>query len=237
MNPDTDGDGIWDGDEVYGTLDDLDLPAMGVSPVRKDIFIEVDWMNDSEECGSHSHRPSPEAVAEIEAAFAGAPVVNPYGGPTGVSLHMDYGQGGALVNGTNIGSDPVVVFDAEFNAYKAAFFDTNRKGYFHYAIFCHRYNDPKNNSSAIAELNEDDFIVSLQCSLSDSGVSKTTMHELGHNLNLHHGGFEPRNYKPNYNSIMNYRYQFYGIDDDCDAVGDNVLDYSVGRPIHGIQPV
>lgn len=231
LNPDTDGDGISDGDEVYGTLDDLDLPAMGAWPVLKDVFIEVDWMEESEDCGWHSHRPSSEAVAALETAFAESPVLNPYNGPTGVRLHMDYGQGGAFVDGTNIGTDTVVVFDSEFNAYKAAFFDTNRKGYFHYAIFCHRYNDPENNSSGIAELNEDDFIVSLQCFLSDSNVSKTTMHELGHNLNLRHGGFENRNYKPNYNSIMNYRYQFYGIDVDCDAVGDGVLDYSVADRI------
>ena len=228
MNPDTDRDGIWDGDEVYGTLDGLDLPAMGASPVRKDIFVEVDWMNDSDECGPHSHRPSASAVAAVESAFADSPVVNPYGGPTGVNLHIDYGQGAPFVNGTNIGSDTVVVFGSEFNTYKAAFFDAKRNGYFHYAIFCHRHTAPDNNSSGLAEINGDDFIVSLQCYLTDSNVSKTTMHELGHNLNLRHGGFENRNYKPDYNSIMNYRYQFAGIDDDCDAVGDGTLDYSIG---------
>lgn len=33
------------------------------------------------------------------------------------------------------------------------------------------------------------------------------MHELGHNLNLRHGGFEDQNYKPNYVSVMNYNSQ------------------------------
>jgi hypothetical protein len=227
-NRDSDGDGIEDGDEVYGTLGGLDLPALGANPVRKDIFIEVDWMDESENCGAHSHRPTPTVVAVLVSAFGSAPVPNPYDGPPGVTLHIDYGQGDPFTNGTYIGDDPVVVFDAEFNQYKAQFFDANRKGYFHYAIFCHRYNDPSNNSSGFAEINGDDFVVSLQCFLSDSNVSKTTMHELGHNLNLHHGGFEIRNFKPNYNSIMNYRYQFLGADDDCDARGDGVLDYSVG---------
>ncbi len=32
------------------------------------------------------------------------------------------------------------------------------------------------------------------------------MHELGHNLGLLHGGYENRNYKPNYFSVMNYMY-------------------------------
>jgi hypothetical protein len=34
------------------------------------------------------------------------------------------------------------------------------------------------------------------------------MHELGHNLGLHHGGKDKINYKPNYLSIMNYMFQF-----------------------------
>src|SRR5262249_18161151 len=33
------------------------------------------------------------------------------------------------------------------------------------------------------------------------------MHELGHNLGLHHGGDEDLNYKPNYISVMNYFFQ------------------------------
>ena len=54
------------------------------------------------------------------------------------------------------------------------------------------------------------------------------MHELGHNLGLRHGGFENRNWKPNYNSVMNYNNQFPGIDTDCDGIGNGVLDYSRG---------
>ena len=46
------------------------------------------------------------------------------------------------------------------------------------------------------------------------------MHELGHNLGLHHGGSVDTNYKPNYNSIMNYRYQFPGVDNNCTPPGD-----------------
>lgn len=38
----------------------------------------------------------------------------------------------------------------------------------------------------------------------------TFMHELGHNLNLHHGGADNINYKPNYLSIMNYSYGHKG---------------------------
>jgi hypothetical protein len=37
------------------------------------------------------------------------------------------------------------------------------------------------------------------------------MHEFGHNLNLQHGGGDGTNWKPNYLSVMNYRYQISGV--------------------------
>lgn len=66
----------------------------------------------------------------------------------------------------------------------------------------------------------------------------TLMHELGHNLNLGHGGDEERNCKPNYVSIMNYDHQpgipqpggVGGQDLDGDGIGDGVIiDFSPPR--------
>ena len=53
----------------------------------------------------------------------------------------------------------------------------------------------------------------------------TIMHELGHTLNLHHGGFEDTNCKPNFVSIMNYDLQS-GIPR---VGGGMILDYSPPR--------
>jgi hypothetical protein len=50
------------------------------------------------------------------------------------------------------------------------------------------------------------------------------MHELGHNLNLQHGGGDGTNNKPGYLSIMSYTYQLTGLPPD------NRLDYSRGAP-------
>jgi hypothetical protein len=36
-----------DRDEVYGTLGGLNLPALGASPVHKNIFVEADWYDTS----------------------------------------------------------------------------------------------------------------------------------------------------------------------------------------------
>ncbi len=220
-----------DGDEVYGTQAGLDLPGFGCSPLRKNALIEVDWIDDSADGGAHSHRPSAAAVNAVIAAFAASPVTNVCGG-TGVTLIVDYGQGGAFTGGNLIGGgDTVVTFDGEFNIYKAANFAGERNGYFYYSIHAHRYNTSGNNSSGIAEVNGDDHMVTLQNNLTDSNVSKTMMHEFGHNLNLLHGGDDYANYKPNYNSVMNYRYQFSGVDTNCDAIGDGALNYSNGsRP-------
>jgi hypothetical protein len=69
-----------------GTID-LDLASLGASPLRKDAFVEIDFLADA----SHSHGPLRDAVEDVVAAFANAPVANP-DGTTGVQLHVDVGS-------------------------------------------------------------------------------------------------------------------------------------------------
>ena len=232
---DTDGDGVNDGDEVLTTAGGLNLRNMGASPLHKNLFMEFDWFNDSNDgCGAHSHRPTATQIGAFHTAFRNAPVSNPDGVP-GIQVISDYGQGGPFLGGNAIAdADGVVAGRTEgtdFVNYKAANFAASRNGYFHYVLLPHRY-DSTSPSSGVAEINGDDFIVSLQCSVTNTAtVANTIMHELGHNLGLRHGGNVDTNGKPNYNSVMNYRFQFPGIDADCDALGDGVLNYSVGTRI------
>ncbi len=230
FDADTDDDGINDGDEVYGTAGGLDLPALGVNPLRRDILLEYDWFDDALDCSSHSHEPTSASLAMVTAMFAAAPLVNP-DGSTGINVIHDVGQGGVFDGGNHINdADGVLaqgVSGAEFQGYKDDHFAANRLGYFHYVILPHRYNT-SSSSSGQAEIAGDDMIVSLYCANSNSNVAHTIVHELGHNLFLFHGGDDNCNYKPNYNSVMNYRYQFPGVDSDCTPPGNGVLDYSSG---------
>jgi CSLREA domain-containing protein len=63
--------------------------------------------------------------------------------------------------------------------------------------------------SGIAEIGGNDLIVSLgkHGGIDAKKQAGTFMHELGHTLNLRHGGADGTHHKPNYHSVMNYTWQ------------------------------
>lgn len=95
IDNDTDGDGLFDHWETYGIdsdsdgIVDFDLKALGADPLRKDIFVEVDYMTCLlSDCDrSHTHYPTQGALEAVTAAFANAPVSNP-GRVPGIALHL-----------------------------------------------------------------------------------------------------------------------------------------------------
>jgi hypothetical protein len=97
---DTDGDGLMDHWETRGIdIDadgamDLDLPALGAELLRKDIFLEIDWLNPRTEGVPRgwSNRLAPGVAQRLAHMFAESPVANP-DGTTGVTLHVDAGPG------------------------------------------------------------------------------------------------------------------------------------------------
>jgi hypothetical protein len=127
-----------------------------------------------------------------------------------------------------------------FEALKAQYFQPHGDVARHYAIFAHAAAASLGGgctglTSGLSELPGYDFVVSVgyffhtpnhfgwsccnptfgdcngikdYCLRIEAG---TAMHELGHNLDLHHGGDEDLNYKPNYISVMNYLYQGGGV--------------------------
>ncbi|RYZ43032.1 MAG: hypothetical protein EOO71_05495 [Myxococcaceae bacterium] len=210
-NPDTDGDRLNDYAESFGFGGGLDLTALGANARRKDIFIEADYYA--------GLRPTQAMLNRVISAFAKAPVTNP-DGSTGITLHMVVDQQIAAAD-ADADLNPVWT---DFDVIKAKYFAANRAPYFHYMLFANRY--AGGNSSGISRgIPAHDFVVTLGfigggTELQQAG---TLMHEMGHNIGLRHGGNDDANYKPNYLSIMNYEYQFYGF-----GIGglNNVLDYS-----------
>jgi hypothetical protein len=231
---DTDDDGIADGDEVLGTADGLDLPAMGTNPLKKDLIAEFDWFDDNaqaEQCAAHSHRPTAAVIDVVIDAFAAGRVSNP-DGSTGVNFIADHGQGGAFTGGNFIADDDGLIDGIDepgYDALKAEHFAANRMGYVRYVLDPHHFTTSQ-GSTGQAERNGADVIVSMGCRVTDDATfwANTIMHELGHSLGLAHGGGDEINWKPNYNSVMNYAYQRPGIDTNCDAQGDGVTDFSDG---------
>lgn len=212
---DRDGDGLFDSWETTGIhmdddgVVDLDLQSLGASPDHKDLFLEIDWMQDQ----IHSHRPRDWTVNTVTDAFANAPVSNP-DGSDGIAFHID--------RSNNVAHQPVPLggwliggYDwSDFEAIKANNFDRDRRFVYRYVVFVHSM--PFHPilgfaPSGIAELPGNDFIVALGDSPGQVSEAGTLMHELGHTLNLRHGGGDDVNYKPNYLSIMNYHFQHIGI--------------------------
>ncbi|MFO0550624.1 MAG: hypothetical protein U0271_19680 [Polyangiaceae bacterium] len=222
---DDDDDGIPDqAERPGGTYAGLDLYAMGLREGQPDILIEIDWM-DSGDVGTTPRR---EALEKVVAAFA----------PHGIAVHFDAGSlFGASFDPASFnlgGGNPVtysltLTLNTPFPGqptvyeYKAENFDIRRQGVAHYALFgSSQEADGSQGSSGYAELPGNDLIITLGgWELSDATLADRTelynlqaatlMHELGHNLNLHHGGGTDINGKPNYISIMNYAYQLYGL--------------------------
>jgi hypothetical protein len=104
VNGDSDGDGLTDADErcgvdadSNGTID-VDLPGMGADPFRRDLFVEIDWMLDSDGAApaDHSHEPWLPALINAWHELDQAPVSGPIppdgiARRSGIALHVDVG--------------------------------------------------------------------------------------------------------------------------------------------------
>ena len=219
---DSDGNGTADKEEC-------------ADPNRKDLFVEIDWMQNAD--GTKSHKPDPVALFNVRQAFAGAPVDV----PNGIALHFLVNEATPHADLLSLQpcTDPPSAGAVTFDERKAAWFGTaaernnaqtmNAKLMsFRYMLFAH--NLIGTNSSGCGEIAGDDSAITLAAFglLRPDGdrngttdqQAGTVMHELGHNLGLQHGGGDGVNCKPNYLSVMNYMFQY------PDFVSDRPLDFS-----------
>jgi beta-lactam-binding protein with PASTA domain len=98
---DSDQDGLFDHWETEGIdLDgtgniDLDLPAMGANPFKRDFFIQVDWAIDRTNdpvAIRGKHQPAPGVMRKLAEFYAAAPATRG-GVAAGIQLHVDAGAG------------------------------------------------------------------------------------------------------------------------------------------------
>ena len=222
-SPDTDGDGLSDSVEINGYDADgdgrpeVDYKKMGANPYHKDVFVEMDYMP--------GELASEEELDRIVQSFADLNVTNP-DGRAGVNLHLDAGSarsakynlgGGNQVPHQMLSND--MESSGEWANIRARNFDSARyNSGFDYMIWGDYYVDNKTgnrNSSGVGLVGSPGFMVTVgktywEGANSDIRVG-TFIHELGHNLNLKHGGTDEFNGKPQYYSVMNYNYQLTGI--------------------------
>ncbi len=222
---DSDEDGLHDGDEVLGTPTGLNLHALGARPQRRDLIVEVDWLTDvtapaRTPCSSVSDlRMSAATVQIATAAMAAFPVSTPLGG-SGINLIVDRGQGGAFTGGTGVPDA-----DGRYTAYEGKYYEMapERLGYVHYAMsavdFLANFVGYITGGSAPKPGSHLNIGNGCGAGLTDFQVAAVLVHELGHNIDLGHGGHDHVNDKHNYQSLMNYRYA-YAADVNCDGVGD-----------------
>jgi hypothetical protein len=97
---DSDQDGLLDHWETQGidinqdgTID-LNLPAMGANPQKRDLFLEADWVNNrtSGVPTNWSDEPDAGTMQALVNMFAVAPALS-NGIPAGITLHVDAGAG------------------------------------------------------------------------------------------------------------------------------------------------
>ncbi|HIJ07945.1 TPA: hypothetical protein HA274_01135 [Candidatus Bathyarchaeota archaeon] len=223
IDKDSDGDAIpdsWEKQHIDFNKDGMpDLVLAGADPLKKDIYVEVDYME--------GHEPSQAALDDVVAAFRNCPqtVKN---GPISVHIEVDDSEPMVLEH-----QNVIRAWD-RFDKIKETYFGTLTqkvgdyaefallaKAYvYHYCLFVHGVEtwngtDWRAGAAGYGETYGNDFIVSLGIGFEGETGSRdqqaaTFMHELGHNLGLLHGGGDRINYKPNYLSIMNYLFLFDG---------------------------
>ena len=245
---DTDGDGFpdcWETNGIDVNADgevDLDLQQYDVNGNgtvevneqarvdQKDIYVELDWMA--------LHVPDATARSQVEQAFLAQ----------GIRLHIQVDEE-AVAHSDDLAFEPCTgpggVGVPDFDALKSAWFGTAaerdnaqalnaKRLVFHYGLFAHKLLG-RGDTSGCAEVPGNDFVVSLggytQTGLdmhnrgSTPEQAATLMHELGHNLDLRHGGRDDLNYKPNYPSVMNHAFQF------ATYIDTRLLDFSHGEHV------
>jgi hypothetical protein len=218
---DTDGDGLPDSWEANG-YKTQNLPAEGANPFHKDVFLQMNWMADSASERRNTHKPSQAVVNALVNAYKTGDVVNP-DNLVGIALHVKVGR--SIPHARYFSDALCLGLFPKLERVKKQVMAADRIPIYHFQLWVHDLCFIKGSTSGIADsIPGDNSIVSLG-SWAQHGTTAerigTSMHELGHTLNLRHGfptglsmqgdGGADDPWTPNHLSIMSYVYQTNGL--------------------------
>ncbi|NJK85911.1 MAG: DNRLRE domain-containing protein, partial [Bacteroidales bacterium] len=174
---DTDGDGLFDSWEVFG-LDrdndgtiDLDLPGLGASPHHKDLFLEIDWLEDD----THSHKPHPWAIQTFINLFQ----------CYGIRAHVDVGNmGGGNAIPHSLG-DGITSSKEIIELVAPVHRNPSRFGVFRYALCGHVWSESYGAGMVVIRTEPAGSSTNYD---EPYFQARHLIHEIGHTLNLGHGG-------------------------------------------------
>jgi hypothetical protein len=229
------------------------------SPYKPDFFIEIDYME--------GHKPADATISAVSDAFANSNYIYngsrgitfhaqldeelphvisiPYKGTDTVPgfNQLKYWWFGTFDERTYKVPNENTTSDWLNNGNDFESQRSEKGQVFHYAIFAHKLSagETESNSSGAAEQWGNDAIITLGSFIGMVGTSDdqqgTLLHEIGHNINLDHGGNDSKNCKPNYVSVMSYSLQFpvYSVNRTLDfsrsllaPLNETALDENVG---------
>ena len=209
---DTDRDGIPDANEMpSSTFFGMPLYEWGARVDKRDIFLYINYMNTND----GGVIPPKESLDKIVVAFSNK----------NINLHFDIGD--LYDQGTGFNTERHDLSDDSHETpfasncsgcgdYKNSYMPYTKRQIFYYLIIY----EGSASVGGFAQLRGTDqyvyikrnfFSNSFPSNYSINQIASVIMHELGHNLGLHHGGGESQNSKPNYYSIMNYLYGYSGL--------------------------
>lgn len=243
---DSDKDGIPDSAKLPGgTFGGMDLYSLGARKGQRDIFIHVNYMNSATDPAVTPQKAALQQVVDafkthnIQIHFDVGNLFSASVSQASFNLSGDVSHKVAFEKCTQILSSTAKT-NSDFTPdagcssiykYSSGSFDVRRKPVFRFMqMASSQLANGAGGSSGIAELPGNKFLVTLGAwgfapnsarlqTILVNYQGGTIMHEFGHTLGLHHGGFEDQNYKPNYFSIMNYMYQLNGLPSNASGGG------------------
>ncbi len=207
---DTDGDGLYDDWEVLGIKDgtqDQDpqlLVKWGANPLRKDLFLQLNRVQDGSKLGALMTETQ---LGKAAALFRNLPSVQNLDGSQGFFLHVDRGAAcndpslcGHWGHGDTIVTGPAI--NACYPVGPGSYFPSQRKGVFFSALGYQggAGSTPVHQSKCIT----------FGTDGADTAWA-TIAHEMSHALGLQHGGADGNdspNGNPTYQSVTNYTYSY-----------------------------